>query len=82
MRMQSVSHETVLNGLPAGHFVTLGYEVALRSAYQGVCVREIIEDGQPASIGYSGYWRPDNDNATLSNFIGFLLEEFDFPAAV
>lgn len=77
VRMQPVSHETVLNGIPAGHFLTLGYEVELQSNYPGVCTRHIEEAGEPVSVRYSGYWRPENENATLSKFINFLRKRME-----
>ncbi|WP_016745043.1 LysR family transcriptional regulator [Rhizorhabdus wittichii] len=74
VRMQSVSHETVLNGIPGGHFLTLGYEVELQAHYPGVCVREIHEAGVPVTVGYSGYWHPGNDSPILAKFVDFLRE--------
>lgn len=75
IEIQSVSQETILNGLAAANFVTLGYEEALSASYSEVALREIAEAGGPCRVRFSGYWRKRNSAALLEAFIEHMRVE-------
>ena len=45
----------------------------------GVTFREVHETNGHTRIGFSGYWRDDNDNAVLRRFLDFVAVRYSQP---
>jgi len=75
IEIQSVSQETVLNGLSTGYFVSLGYEEALTDGHPGVALREVHDIHGPCRVRFSGYWRKSKPSPLLEKFIDHMRDE-------
>lgn len=45
----------------------------------GVVFREVHETNGHIRIGFSGYWREDNENAVLRRFLDFVAVRYSLP---
>lgn len=72
IRMVHASRETVLSVLGGGSGVSIVCEGSTGAHFPDVVYRPINGEQGPALIGYSGYWRNDNGNPALRNFLGFI----------
>ncbi len=68
-----------LVGVVAG--VTLVLESDIGAKISGLVYREIRDGNGPRRIGYSAYWREDNENPALAIFLNLLRERYPSPAA-
>lgn len=75
IEVQSVGQETIIHGLAAGHFVTLGYDEALAESYPGAVLCEVVDAGAPCRVPFSGYWRKGKSSAQLEKFLNHMREE-------
>jgi DNA-binding transcriptional LysR family regulator len=71
IRMHRSSRETILSVLGGGLGVSVICEGTAGVRYPDVVYRPIHGEQGPALIGYSGYWREDNDNPPLKRFLAF-----------
>jgi DNA-binding transcriptional LysR family regulator len=71
-----VSHENILSMVGAGRGVSLLFEASMGATYAGVVYREAREGNGPSRIGQSAYWRNDNENPTLLQFVALLKERY------
>lgn len=67
-----------LVGVVAG--VSLVLESDIGARISGLVYREMRDGNGPSRIGYSAYWREDNENPALANFLNLLRERY--PSAV
>jgi DNA-binding transcriptional LysR family regulator len=65
----------------AGFGVTLLTEASAGANFVGVIYRELRDGAEPARIGYSAHWRPDNRNPALANILKILGERYLLPVA-
>ncbi|NRP74529.1 HTH-type transcriptional regulator GltC [Ensifer psoraleae] len=79
IKMQPVSRESIMNMLGAGVGVTITCEGAAGLQYPNVVLREVRTSHGLCLIAYSGYWREDNSNPALKNFLGFVRDRFALP---
>jgi DNA-binding transcriptional LysR family regulator len=63
----------------AGFGVTLLTEASAGANFVGVIYRELRDGAEPARIGYSAHWRPDNQNPALANILKILGERYLLP---
>jgi DNA-binding transcriptional LysR family regulator len=68
-----------LVGVVAG--VTLVLESDIGAKISGLVYREIRDGNGPSRIGYSAYWREDNENPARANFLNLLRERYPSPVA-
>ena len=76
IRMHRSSRETILSVLGGGLGVSIICEGTAGTRYPDVIYRPIHGEQGPALIGYSGYWREDNDNPPLKRFLAFIRNRF------
>lgn len=69
-----VSLESIKGLVSAGYGVSLMCEASMGTNYAGVTYREVRDGNSVTRISYCAYWRENNDNPALRNFIR-LLEE-------
>jgi DNA-binding transcriptional LysR family regulator len=65
----------------AGFGVTVLTEASAGANFVGVIYRELRDGAEPARIGYSAHWRPDNQNPALANILKILGERYLLPVA-
>jgi DNA-binding transcriptional LysR family regulator len=65
----------------AGFGVTVLTEASAGANFVGVIYRELSDGAEPARIGYSAHWRPDNQNPALANILKILGERYLLPVA-
>lgn len=76
IRMVHASRETVLSLLGGGSGVSIVCEGSTGAHFPDVVYRPINGEQGPALIGYSGYWRNDNGNPALRNFLEFIRARY------
>lgn len=76
IRMYRTSRETVLSLLGQRGYASIVCEGSTGTRYPDVVYRPVHGEQGPALIGYSGYWRADNDNPALKRFLGFVRERY------
>jgi hypothetical protein len=59
--------------------ITLLTEACAGASFTGVIYRELRDGAEPARIGYSAHWRPDNQNPALANILRILGERYLLP---
>lgn len=74
--MDDISRDTVLSVIALGSHISVVAESALGIQVPGVVFRAVHESNGHIRIGFSGYWREDNDNATLHRFLDFVAERY------
>jgi DNA-binding transcriptional LysR family regulator len=77
--MNDVSRETVLSAIALGEHMSIVAESALGIQVPGVVFREVHETNGHIRIGFSGYWREDNQNAVLRRFLDFVAVRYSLP---
>lgn len=76
IRLHQISRETILSVLGDGLGVSIVCEGATGAQYPEVVYQPIHGEQGPALIGYSGYWREENDNPALKRFLTFIRSRF------
>ena len=79
IEMDDIKRDTVLSRVALGKHVSIIAESALGLQVSGVVFREVHEERGHARIGYSGYWRPDNDSPVLRRFLDFVSARYSLP---
>lgn len=78
--MDDIGRETVLSTVALGGYPSIVAESALGIQVPGVIFREIHESYGHMRIGFSGYWREDNENAVLQRFLDFVVVRYSLPS--
>jgi DNA-binding transcriptional LysR family regulator len=76
IRMLDTSRESLLALIGRGPGVTVLSAAGAGATYPGVVYREIHERDGPTLVGYSAYWRADNDNPALRRFLTFVRQRY------
>lgn len=80
IEMDDVGRETVLSAIALGGHISIVAESALGIQIPGVDFREVHETNGHTRIGFSGYWRADNENQVLRRFLDFVVARYSLPA--
>jgi len=75
----NVSQENIKGLVSAGFGVSLILEASLGSSFPGVTSLEVRDGNGPSRLSFSAYWRSENDNPALANFIALLEERYPAP---
>jgi DNA-binding transcriptional LysR family regulator len=73
---QDTTLESVLSTVPFGRYITIATEASMGVEWPGLTFREIADQGGPARIDYSVYWRDDNENPALKKLLTILNERY------
>ncbi|EQB01604.1 LysR family transcriptional regulator [Sphingobium quisquiliarum P25] len=82
IEMDDIGRDTVLSAIALGKHISIVAESALGIHVPGVVYREIHEANGHIRIGFSGYWREDNDNAVLRRFLDFVTFRYSLPPMI
>jgi len=77
--MDDIGRETVLSAIALGGRISIVAESALGIQIPGVVFREVHETSGHTRIGFSGYWRADNENLVLRRFLDFVATRYSLP---
>ena len=77
--MEDIGRDTVLSAIALGGRLSIVVESALGIQVPGVAFREVHETCGHIRIGFSGYWRADNENAALRRFLDFVAVRYSLP---
>lgn len=64
--------EDVLSMVGAGHGISLICESAIGNVVNGAVYREVRDGNGPTRVGLVAYWRHNNDNPTIKQFLALL----------
>jgi len=78
--MDDIGRDTVLSVIAFGGHISIVAESALGIHIPGVVFREVHEGNGHTRIGFSGYWREDNENPVLRRFLEFLTARYSLPS--
>lgn len=78
--MEDIGRDTVLSVIALGVHISIVAESALGIHVPGVIFREVHETNGHTRIGFSGYWREDNENAVLRRFLEFVTARYSMPS--
>lgn len=76
IRVQHVSHESILNLLGVTGGVTFTCEGAAGATYPDVVLRELHGPQGQRWLGFSGHWRRENENPALRRFLAFVRRRY------
>jgi DNA-binding transcriptional LysR family regulator len=77
--MDDIGREAVLSAIALGGRLSIVAESALGIHVPGVTFREVHETNGHMRIGFSGYWRDDNENMVLRRFLDFVSVRYSQP---
>lgn len=77
--MEDVSRDTALSVIALGGHISIVAESALGIQVPKVVFREVHETNGHIRIGFSGYWREDNENPVLRRFLDFVAVRYSLP---
>ena len=78
--MDDIGRDTMLSIVALGCHFSIVTESALGIQVPGVVFREVHEANGHGRVGYSGYWRADNENPVLRRFLDFVAARYSLPA--
>lgn len=78
--MDDIGRDTVISSIALGGRLAIFAESSAGIQVPGVLFREIHEANGHSRIGYSGYWRDDNENPVLRRFLDFVAVRYSLPA--
>jgi DNA-binding transcriptional LysR family regulator len=78
--MEDIGRDTVLSVIALGAHISIVTESALGIHVPGVVFREVHETNGHTRIGFSGYWREDNENRVLRRFLEFVTARYSMPS--
>jgi len=78
--VDDISRDTLLSAIALGRHISIIAETARGIQVPGVVFREVHENGGHARIGFSGYWREDNENPVLRRFLDFVAARYSLPS--
>ena len=73
---QDTSVESILSTVTIGRYITIATEASMGVSWAGLVFREIADQGGPARVDFSLYWRSDNDNPALKGFLTMIGERY------
>ncbi|EQB12253.1 LysR family transcriptional regulator [Sphingobium lactosutens] len=78
--MDDIRRDTALSVIALGGHISIVAESALGIHVPGVVFREVHETNGHTRIGFSGYWREDNENPVLRRFLAFVTARYSMPS--
>ncbi|WP_097091779.1 LysR family transcriptional regulator [Novosphingobium sp. Chol11] len=78
--MDDIGRDTVISSIALGGRLAIFAESSAGIQVPGVLFREIHEANGHSRIGYSGYWRDDNENPVLRRFLDFVATRYSLPS--
>lgn len=78
--MDDIGRDTVISAIALGGRLAIFAESAAGIQVPGVVFREVHEANGHSRIGYSGYWREDNENPVLRRFLDFVATRYSLPS--
>lgn len=78
--MDDIGRDTVISSIALGGRLAIFAESSAGIQVPGVLFREIHETNGHSRIGYSGYWRDDNENPVLRRFLDFVAVRYSLPS--
>lgn len=72
VRLQAVSGESIMSVLGSGTALTVTRDGPPSRQYADVVLKEVHGERGQTLIGYSGYWRNQNESPALRRFLSFL----------
>ena len=78
--MDDIRRDTALSVIALGGHISIVAESALGIHVPGVVFREVHETNGHTRIGFSGYWREDNENPVLRRFLEFVTARYSMPS--
>jgi DNA-binding transcriptional LysR family regulator len=78
--MEDIGRDTVLSVIALGVHISIVAESALGIHVPGVIFREVYETNGHTRLGFSGYWREDNENPVLRRFLEFVTARYSMPS--
>lgn len=79
--MDDIGRDTVISSIALGGRLAIFAESSAGIQVPGVLFREIHEANGHSRIGYSGYWRDDNENPVLRRFLDFVATRYSLPSS-
>ena len=79
--MDDVARDTVISSIALGGRLAILAESSAGIQVPGVLFREIHEASGHSRVGYSGYWREDNENPVLRRFLDFVSTRYSLPSS-
>jgi DNA-binding transcriptional LysR family regulator len=73
---QDTSIESILSTVTFGRYITITTEASTGVTWPGLTFREISDQGGPARLDFSLYWRQENENPALKRFFKLLQERY------
>jgi DNA-binding transcriptional LysR family regulator len=73
---QDTSIESILSTVTIGRYITIATEASTGVTWPGLVFREISDQGIPARLDFSLYWRQENENPALKRFFKLLRERY------
>ena len=73
---QDTSIESILSTVTIGRYITIATEASTGVTWPGLVFREISDQGAPARLDFSLYWRQENENPALKRFFKLLQERY------
>lgn len=73
---QATSHETIINMVKVGRFITIVNEAKQNAGRDGIVFRAIRSSVGQSYLDFFAYWREDNDNPALKYFFKLLKERY------
>jgi len=76
IRMLDTSRESILGMIGRASEITILSAAGAGATYPGVVYREIQDRDGPTLVGYSAYWRSENENPALRSFLSFVRRRY------
>lgn len=81
IKVVNAHRETILSAVSGGRGVTLTCESSAGNSISGVVFREVRDGNGSTRVGFVAYWRGNNDNPALKQFLVLLQSHPAVPAA-
>ncbi|MEW9854635.1 LysR substrate-binding domain-containing protein [Novosphingobium rhizovicinum] len=78
--VDDIGRDTVISSIALGGHLAIFAESSAGLQVPGVLFREVHEPNGHSRIGYSGYWRDDNENPVLRRFLDFVAVRYSLPS--
>lgn len=78
----NANRESILSVVDGNRGITLTCESATGNIMPGVLFREVRDGNGPTRVGYVAYWRQNNDNPALKQFLSLLQAHPAVPPAI
>lgn len=81
VKLVKAHHSLMLSAVDGNRGITLICESSCSAAPPGLIFREVRDGKGPTRVGFVAYWRRNNDNPTLKQFLNLLQAHPAVPAA-